>query len=84
MIREPETLFAIETGEPAAEGPEYLYIGPADPRLGYLQIVVRGEERTLCDLPLQPHWNIRERTGRKVCHLCAAILATKMEKDGKR
>jgi hypothetical protein len=31
-------------------------IGPDDACLGYLQLAWEGAERTLCDLPLQPHW----------------------------
>jgi len=54
--------------------PRYLYVGPRDGRYGPLQIVREGTERTLCDLPLQPHWGEHsDAAGRVVCRGCAAI-----------
>jgi len=52
-------------------------VGPDSPQMGYLQLCREGTERTLCDLPLQPHWSLRlpEEFGRYTfCRQCAKIL----------
>lgn len=52
-------------------------VGPDSPRTGYLQLVRAGEEKTLCLLPIQPHWGLRspeEFSRYTLCRQCAAAL----------
>ncbi len=69
-----ETLFAIETTAAAPPEPQYVYVGPRDPHIGHLQIFQAGSDHSLCGLPWQSHWDVRDVTGRKVCRLCRAKL----------
>lgn len=58
-------------------------VGPRNANYGKLQLarlerIERGVAavRTLCDLPLQSYWDVREIAGREVCRACLAALET--------
>jgi hypothetical protein len=59
------------------EPPRLTYVGPGNPCYGTLQLVRKGETRSLCGLPVgHAYWHVHaDAAGRVVCRDCAAIAA---------